>query len=131
MQHETFPVLPEHVSGGEDYISALEDNAPIQLLLIETMDAYEQSLYAGGPMVGDYAAFASQSLGCFKSRLNNPDLTSEDLALILRRCFRLQKARGGRGQRRNATLSCIKITWLLRPVDGRVSNGATTTYKTL
>lgn len=64
----------------------------VERLLEETLEAYHQYTEAGGPMVGDYAEFATQSLSCFQRALRNPDLSTEDLAWALRRCARLKRA---------------------------------------
>ena len=66
--------------------------ARVERLLEETLEAYHQYTDAGGPMVGDYAEFATQSLNCFQRALKNPDLSTEDLAWALRRCARLKRA---------------------------------------
>jgi hypothetical protein len=67
-------------------------DARLVRLLEDTDEAYHQYTEMGGPMCGDYAEFASQSLNCFRRVLRNPELSREDLAWALRRTSRLRKA---------------------------------------
>lgn len=68
------------------------NNDTVEQLLEETLEAYHHYTQAGGPHVGDYAEFATQSLNCFQRALKNPHLSTDELAWALRRCSRLKRA---------------------------------------
>lgn len=72
--------------------SLLPEQVKLVRLLEDTDEAYHHYTEMGGPMCGDYAEFASQSLSCFRRVLRNPELSREDLAWALRRTSRLRKA---------------------------------------
>lgn len=69
-------------------------NRKIQLLLQETDMTFNMVIDAGGHPNMDYADYtASTRIDCFRSALQNPDLSRAQLASVMRRSLRGQQSR--------------------------------------